>query len=185
MTQYQVGDILFIAIDNPLYRRVAAVSGSWTSHVGLIFDATPGNEIVAESSFPLSKKSSLESFKARSLGGQYAAKRLQRGLSEQEKAGIREAAEKRMGILYHTGFKLDSKRQFCSKFVYEIYREAVGLEVGSIETFHQLLRKQEKTPLWFWHLWYFGFVPWERRTVTPASLHESPLLVTIEECHRR
>jgi len=181
MTPLEVGDIVFIAIDNPLYRRVAAVTNSWTSHVGVIVEASPGKELVAESSFPVSKKSFLTDFKVRSRNGQYSIKRLNRPLSQTEKEKIVLESDKRMGILYHTGFKLDSKRQFCSKFVYEVYREATGLEIGAIETFRSLLRQGHHTPLWFWHLWYFGFIPWNRRTISPASQYNSPLLVTLEE----
>ena len=181
MKEFQVGDIAFIAIDNPLYRRVAAASGSWTSHVGVIVDAELGKEIIAESTFPLSKKTPLAEFLARSQAGQYSIKRPINPLSPADKERIQAEAEKRMGILYHTGFNFDSSRQFCSKFIFEVFRDAVGIEIGAIETFYELLQRRSKTPLWFWQLWYFGFVPWGRRTVSPASQYNSPLLVTIEE----
>lgn len=181
MAQLQIGDIVFIAIDNPLYRRVAAATSSWTSHVGIIVDEPPGMEIVAESSFPLSRRTPLLDFKARSQDGRYSIKRLKRPLSKEQKRTICLEADKRMGILYHSGFDLDSKRQFCSKFVYEVFKEASRVEIGEIVTFRALLAATHKTPMWFWRLWYFGFIPWDRRTVTPASQYTSPLLITVEE----
>ncbi len=181
MADLQVGDIAFIAIDNPLYRRVAAASGCWTSHVGVIVSSSAGNEVIAESRVPLTKLTPLAEFLARSQGGQYSIKRLQCGLNQEQKTKIRNEAEKRMGTLYHSGFNFDSPRTFCSKFVYEVFRDAIGVEIGDVETFQDLLQKQKKTPLWFWRLWYFGFVPWGRRTITPASQYNSPLLTTVDE----
>ena len=181
MAQLQVGDLVFLAIDNPLYRRVAAVSQSWTSHVGVVVAAEPGKELVAESTFPVSKKTAYPDFIARSKAGQYSVKRLTRTLTESEKQNIQKEADLRMGIFYHIGFKFDSKMQFCSKFAYEIYRQATGLEIGTLETFKTLLSKNETTPLMFWYLWYTGFIPWKRKTVTPASLYNSELFETVEE----
>lgn len=176
-----VGDIVFIAIDNPLYRRVAAATDCWTSHVGIIVDAAHGAELVAESTVPFSKITALSKFKARSASGQYSIKRLIRPLGTEEKKQLCEEAKRRLGILYHLGFNFGSKRQFCSKFVYEVYQSAISVQIGQIETFNELLRKNRTTPLWFWRLWFFGFIPWNRLTITPASQYNSPLLETIEE----
>jgi hypothetical protein len=86
-----------------------------------------------------------------------------------------------MGKLYHLGFKYESPRQFCSKFVYDAYRTATGIEIGTLESFSELLQKQPKTSLWFWRLWFFGVIPWSRITVTPASQMESLALDTVLE----
>jgi len=94
---------------------------------------------------------------------------------------LQEAAQKRMKRLYHLGFKYDSKRQFCSKFVYEVFKEALNIEVGQLETFRDLLNKNPNVSKRFWKLWFFGFIPWKRLTVTPASQLESPKLETIFE----
>ncbi|MDB5815614.1 MAG: hypothetical protein JWN23_2731 [Rhodocyclales bacterium] len=89
----------------------------------------------------------------------------------------------RLGILYHPGFKLRSKRQFCSKFVHEVYAEALAEELGSIETFDELLRKNPAVPTGFWRLWFFGRIPWSRETITPTSLYRSPRMRTIADSH--
>ena len=86
------------------------------------------------------------------------------------------AARRRTGILYDTGFGLHSHRQFCSRYVREVLAEATGVEVGEVQTFTDLLRQQPGASLGFWKLWYFGRIPWDRATVTPASLLRSPAL---------
>jgi hypothetical protein len=48
-----------------------------------------------------------------------------------------------------------------------------------VQTFHQLLQQQPGTDLGFWRAWYLGQIPWQRHTVTPASVLQSPLLQTV------
>jgi hypothetical protein len=94
---------------------------------------------------------------------------------------VQAEAARRMGKWYHLGFDLDSPRQFCSKFVYEIYRDALGVNVGTVESFRDLLQRNPSYPLAFWKLWFLGRIPWERRTITPGTQYESALLETVYE----
>ena len=165
----QEGDIIFTAIPHLLYKKVAEGTGSKSSHVGIILKDSEGNWVVAESAVPVSTYCSLEKFIKRSENGWYQIRRLKDNLSAAQIARIKEEAEKRMGIFYHLGFKYESNRMFCSKFVYEVYDAALNVKVGQLETFKELITKLPDTPLWFWKIWYFGFIPWKRITVTPAS----------------
>ncbi len=89
------------------------------------------------------------------------------------------AAQERMGKWYHLGFDYDSPRQYCSKFVYQVYRQALGVELGKLQTLEQLLNENPQANVSFWRAWYFGFIPWNRRTVTPASQLIDPQLETV------
>ncbi|WP_436977106.1 hypothetical protein [Shigella flexneri] len=51
--------------------------------------------------------------------------------------------------------------------------------MGEIETFGQLLNSNPNAKLTFWKFWFLGSIPWERKTVTPASLWHHPGLVLI------
>ena len=177
----QVGDIVFIRVGNFLYRRVAAATLSWTSHVGMVHHRAGDEWMIAESAVPRSRFCSLSRFIHRSQQGVVSIKRLREAPDAQAQAKLAEAATRRLGRWYHLGFDLDSRMQFCSKFVHEIYREAMGVELGTIENFRQLLSKNPRTSLRFWRCWFLGRIPWHRRTVTPASLYESPLLETVYE----
>lgn len=55
----------------------------------------------------------------------------------------------------------------------EVIEEATGIRVGEVETFATLLTRRPQTDLGFWRVWYFGQIPWQRETVTPASLLRS------------
>ena len=75
-----------------------------------------------------------------------------------------------------SGFDLHSRRQFCSRYVREVLAEATGVHVGEVQTFADLLQQQPGASLDFWKVWYFGRIPWQRATVTPASLLQSHAL---------
>ena len=171
----EVGDVVFIRIPFKPFREVAEATGAWTNHVGIVV-AAGDDPVVAESRFPLSGRTSLSRFVARSGAGRVAIARLKRRLSLEEKHAVTMAAERRVGVLYDTGFDLSSRRQFCSRFVREVLHEATGIQIGEVETFAQLLARKADANFGFWRLWYFGCIPWERETVTPAALLHSPAL---------
>ena len=174
-----VGDVVFIRVGARPFREVAAATGSWTNHVGVVV-STDGNEpLIAESAFPLSRTTRLSRFVARSEGGRVAVRRLATPLTAEQKFDIAAAAQKRLGVFYDTGFDLHSRRQFCSRFVREVLSEATGVAVGEAETFGTLLARQPGAKLGFWRVWYLGHIPWQRETVTPASLLRSPALTPV------
>lgn len=177
--QLQPGDIIFTSIANFLYRRVAQATGSKTSHVGIVFYDETRGWLVAESAVPTVRYSTLARFIARSDQGWAVVRRVRGGLSAEQVGLLRQQCDLRMGKLYHFGFHYASPRQFCSKFVYDCYRTAIGIEVGRLESFRSLLDSQPNTPLLFWRLWFFGRIPWTRLTVTPASQLICPTLETI------
>lgn len=180
-TELKQGDIIFIAVKHRLYREVAKATGSKASHVGIVMKDKNGNWQVAESSVPLSRHYPLQGFIQRSDQGWHCIRRLKQPLTETQIAAIKTESQKRMGKLYHLGFKFDSHRLFCSKFVYEVFQSAIGVEIGKVETFRQLQQRLPHLPLTFWRWWFFGFIPWSRRTLTPASQMNSSLLETIFE----
>jgi len=83
-----------------------------------------------------------------------------------------------MNVYYNTGFDYCSSGLYCSKFVYEVYRGALGIEVGGVESFSHLLNRNPKANLAFWKVWFFGKIPWDRQTITPASQFDSAQLET-------
>ena len=177
--QLQVGDLVFIRVGFRPFREVATATGSWTNHVGIVVAADSNGVQVAEATVPWSRRGSLQRFVARSEGGRVAVRRLAQPLTEAQIQQVDAAARRREGVLYDTGFDLHSPRQFCSRFVHEVLRDATGHTVGEMQTFHQLLQQQPGTELGFWRAWYLGQIPWQRQTVTPASVLQSPLLQTV------
>jgi Permuted papain-like amidase enzyme, YaeF/YiiX, C92 family len=172
----RVGDIVFTRIDGLPFRQVAAATGTWTNHVGIVVGFNRLGPIVAESRVPISRRTRFRRFVQRSAGGRVAILRLPRALTEEEVAMLRRSMRRRLGRLYDTGFNLRSRRQFCSRFVREVLQESTGEAVGEVQTFRELLERNPAADLRLWKLWYFGRIPWGRTTVTPESLYSSPSL---------
>lgn len=166
----EIGDAVFIQVSLLPFRKVAEATMSWTNHVGIVVDVADGEPVIAEGRVPFSGTSSWARFVKRSSGGRVALARLASPLTPAQRTALREAARKRYGVLYDAGFNLHSRRQFCSRFVREVMDEATGIKLGRIERFSELLASNPAADRRFWRLWYLGVIPWQRETVTPASL---------------
>lgn len=174
----QEGDILFISINSFLYKQVARGTGSWCSHVGFVVQEQ-GEWFVMESAVPVVKRSPLRSFLSKTCDDQVAIRRLKSGIRAAQIERLKIEANKRMGTFYHLGFKYDSKRQFCSKFVHECFRDGLGINIGKVETLEVLLEQNPDASVGFWRAWYLGLIPWQRRTLTPASQLADNALETV------
>ena len=165
--QLQIGDVVFIRIPKPPFTKVASTTSSWTNHVGIVTDISGSEPVIGESRVPLSGETTWSRFVKRSDVGRVAITRLRVPLDEVK---LKQAVKIRENILYDTGFNLHSRRQFCSRYVREVLQDAAGLEFGEVENFSTLLNRNPGADLRFWKIWYFGQIPWQRETVTPASL---------------
>jgi hypothetical protein len=174
----EVGDVVFIRIPSQPFTQVSDTTSSWTNHVGIVSDVSGAEPVIAESRVPLSGETAWSDFVKRSESGRVAVTRLDAPLDARQQAKLKQAVVARSGILYDTGFDLHSPRQFCSRFVREVLGEATGVELGEVETFATLLQRNPQADQTFWRMWYFGDIPWQRETVTPASLLRDDRLVT-------
>lgn len=177
--QLRLGDVVFIHVTPRPFKEISRVTRSWVNHVGIVTRVDGGEARIAESTFPFSRMTSLSAFAARSEGGRLAVARLPRPLSNTETHALAAATRTRLGIRYDTGFDLHSRGQYCSRFVHEILRDATGEAVGEVETFQALLARNPEAGLGFWRLWFLGRIPWQRQTVTPASLYRSTRLLPV------
>lgn len=169
----QVGDLIFIRVAAAPFKAVAKATGTWTNHVGVVTTIEDDDPHIGESSFPLSRTTTLSRFIARSEQGCIAVARLKTAITQQQVEQIQIAVQRRHGIFYDTGFSLYSGRQFCSRYVHEVLKEATGIPIGKIETLREVVTRQPNMRLGFWRLWYLGKIPWDRKTITPASLLNS------------
>jgi hypothetical protein len=173
------GDIVFTRIRWTPFRQLAAATLTWTNHVGIVVGFDGIGAVIAESRIPLSRRTRFARFVRRSAQGRVAVLRLREPLSDEDIRRLRVAARHRLGRIYDTGFNLASRRQFCSRFVREVLQESLGVAVGEVMTFRDLLERNPEADLRLWKVWYFGAIPWKRTTVTPESLYVSPSLTTV------
>jgi hypothetical protein len=171
--QLRVGDVVFIHVTPYPFRKVSEATQSWVNHVGVVTDVSGPEAVVSESTFPISRTSTLSRFVARSEAGRVAVARLDVPLTDAQAREVAVASKNRLGRFYDTGFNLNSRGEYCSRFVREVLAEATGVAVGEVETFGALLARNPDAGLGFWRVWFFGNIPWDRQTVTPASLYRS------------
>jgi hypothetical protein len=172
------GDVIFISVPFYPFQKIASTTMCPANHVGIVFNDPKKGWIVAESAVPLSRYTPLSHFLARSKGGWCTIRRLKTGLTGAQIAALKAQCDTRMNIAYDTGFDYRRGRLFCSKFVYDVYHDALGVNLGELETFSHLLARNPKADVAFWKGWFFGKIPWQRVTVTPASQYFSPELQT-------
>lgn len=177
------GDLVFIRVTPRPFLEVAKATGSWTNHVGIVVRAADGDAVIAESTFPRARRTPWPDFVARSEAGRVAVMRPAVDWTPTHLQALDLAVTRREGTFYDTGFDLHSSRQFCSRYVREVLQEATGLSVGEVQTFAQLLEQRPGVDLGFWRLWYLGRIPWQRQTVTPASVLTSDGLDRIFHGH--
>ena len=173
--QLTEGDLIFSSIDLLVCRQVARETGSWSSHVG--FAIKENNQwMIVESKVPFVCKTPLRKFLQRTRQGQIMVRRLKQPLTSEQINKVKLLASNHVGKFYHPGFDFNSDRQFCSKLVYLIYKEAMGVELGTVQTLEQLLNQNPQARIGLWYFWYFGNIPWNRKTLTPASqIHDKQL----------
>ena len=174
-----IGDLVFTTIPWRPFRQIAEVTGTWTNHVGIVVGFSRRGAVIAESRLPISCRTRFKRFVRRSAQQRVAVLRLGKPLSPEEIKRLQLATARRLGRLYDTGFNLQSRRQFCSRFVREVVQESTQVDLGEVETFADLLASYPGADLRLWRAWYFGRIPWRRMTVTPASLYASPGLTVV------
>lgn len=175
----RAGDLVFTRIEGHPFTQIAHVTNTWTNHVGIVVSSSATGVVIAESRIPISCCTTFSRFVRRSSQGRVAVLRLPWLLSAPEIRRLQQAARHRLGRIYDTGFNLHSHRQFCSRFVREVLEESTGALLGEVMTFSDLLARNPETDLRLWKLWYFGRIPWERTTITPASLYVSSSLQVV------
>jgi hypothetical protein len=182
------GDIVYIQRRNYLNYILFKIMNSHATHPSLILEKD-GKLMVAESITPVSRWTDLCEFVNSGHKGLFSVKRV-RGLevSRELSLAMTKAADRRMGVPYDLSFKLSSKKQFCSKFVYEVYKETTGIQVGKLQNFRELLAQYKTNSPTAVSLlevviraFNRGEVPWDEDTIAPASQYfDSNLELVIE-----
>ncbi|OFZ51718.1 MAG: hypothetical protein A2428_14155 [Bdellovibrionales bacterium RIFOXYC1_FULL_54_43] len=180
----QTGDIVFIEIDNFFLTRVARILGGWANHLGIVIGEKHEGFTVAESTIPVSRTSALCKFLKRSTNGLVAIRRYSGPIGPDENARIKAEALARVGVLYDLKFNFDTKRQYCSKFVHEVFKFALNVELGIIETLGELHERAKTSPTYdddmtFWKIYFTGEIPDEQRIITPESLYRDDQLISV------
>jgi len=187
------GDIVLIGLDSAFFKKVARTTNSWVSHVGLAIHDSKRGWLIYESAIPVARATPLCDYVGRAAPGELAIRRLP-SLAESDLPFLVREAQARLGVLYHQGFDYDSRRQFCSKFVHDVFLNGLAhsgklAKIGEIQTFREVFEHARAVlpPALFeelhsfWSNWFIpiGGIPMDRRTVTPHSQYIDADLDTV------
>ncbi|MGD2154371.1 MAG: YiiX family permuted papain-like enzyme [Gemmatimonadales bacterium] len=175
------GDIVFQTSRSAQSSAIQKVTGSKYSHMGIVY-VTDGEPYVYEAVEPV-RLTPLSEWVARGVGGQFVARRLADAdvfLSDRALQRMLEVGRQFEGKHYDLYFEWSDERVYCSELVWKIYKRALDLEIGRLQTIAEFdlsdpvvrSRIEER----------FGGPPAQDETViSPAAMFSSDLLVTAYE----
>ena len=176
---YRNGDIIFHESQSSQSRALRLAMNSPYTHMGVIF-IEKGDPFVYEAVGPV-KQTPLEEWVDRGTGGHFVVKRLSdadQRLTDDAIAKLKEAGEQYAGLPYDLRFEWSDERIYCSELVWKMYKSALGIEIGALQTFGDCdlsspavaEKIQERFP---------DGVPLSETVISPASMFGSEELVVV------
>ena len=178
----QEGDIIFQVSESGLSTAIQLATHSKYSHCGIIFKRDDDQWYVYEALQPV-RYTPLQQWIARGKKGHYVIKRLKDAATVLTPAVItrmKAAGKPFNGKNYDIYFGWSDERIYCSELVWKIYKAATGLEIGKLQTLKEFdlsspAVKQQMKAI------YGNHIPLDEKIISPVSMFESPLLVTVKE----
>ncbi len=176
----QDGDLVFHVSRSRQGKAVRAATGSPYTHMGLVF-FDDGRPVVYEAVEPV-RVTPLAKWVARGKRGHVVAMRLKTPPTPEQVQKLRAAATARLGLHYDLKFHWSDDRLYCSEYVWKVYREALGIELGAPQKWSDLdlggkaARRLARKRL--------GHLPDpDALILTPAQMMRSPLLFEVVRLH--
>jgi uncharacterized protein YycO len=168
------GDIIFHASRSAQSLAIQRATHSPYSHMGIIIhrDAKPFVlEAIAKVQY-----TPLRQWIARGDRQAYVIKRLRAPMTEAQARRLRESAARYVGKPYDLYFEWSDQRIYCSELVWKMYRDALGIEVGTRQKLREfdLADPVVKAKL---RERYGGNIPMDEPVISPTAMFESALLV--------
>lgn len=173
------GDIIFQTSRSGQSLPIQLATRSPWSHCGIVY-LKDGKPYVFEASTKV-KLTPLRRFVGKGEGRKFEVKRLRSAdslLTAGNLARLKAAGRAFDGLPYDSFFGWGDDRIYCSELVYKMYRNALGIAIG---TTRKLKDFDLSPPLVASALEqrYGGDIPLEEVVIAPSDLHQDPRLVTV------
>ncbi|PSL43092.1 permuted papain-like amidase YaeF/Yiix C92 family enzyme [Chitinophaga niastensis] len=174
------GDIIFQISESELSTAIQLATHSKYSHCGIIFKEKDDQLYVYEALQPV-RFTPLATWIARGKDKHFVIKRLKNAgtvITPSVIDKMKEAGKRFDGKDYDFYFGWSDERMYCSELVWKIYKEATGLEVGVLQPLKDFdlssapVKKKMKEI-------YGDHIPATEKIISPVSMFNSPLLVTV------
>jgi hypothetical protein len=179
--EFQDGDLIFHTSRSAQSKDIQLATKSAYSHCGIIYKTAGGYQVFE--AVQLVSSTPLDKWVARGEGGHFVVKRLKNAkqiLTPSARARLKKEGEKFAGKGYDLYFEWSDDKIYCSELIYKIYQRATGVEIGRLEKLSDFdlsappvqAKMKER---------YGNRIPYEEDVISPASLFDSDVLVTVAQ----
>jgi len=175
------GDVVFHTSQSAQSKAIQLATHSRFSHVGLIH-IDHGRTLVYEAVGPV-KLTALDVWIARGEGKHFVAMRLkdaEQKLNPENLRALQTVGASYRNRPYDFAFGWGDDRIYCSELVWKIYKQALGIELGSLQRLgdfdltHPVVREKM-------HQRYGDHIPLNEPVISPGTIAASPLLEKVFE----
>lgn len=174
------GDLIFQTSLSGQSNAIQLATKSKYSHCGLIYK--DGNDCYVFEAVQPVKRTSLDSWIARGQDGKYVIKRLKNAdqvLTPTTLIKMKQVGDQFNGKNYDRTFEWSDDRIYCSELIWKIYERATGIEIGKLEKLSNFDLTNEAV-LKVMKERYGNKIPTEEIVISPASIFDSELLITVK-----
>jgi uncharacterized protein YycO len=178
--EIQNGDLIFQTSLSEQSKAIQLATKSEYSHCGIIFNE--GNDYYVFEAIQPVKRTPLDKWIARGKDSEYVIKRLKNAeqvLTPTTISKMKQVGEEFRGKNYDLTFEWSDDKIYCSELIWKIYQRATGIEIGKLEKLSDFdltsdaVKKKMKER-------YGNKIPLNEIVISPASIFNSELLVTVE-----
>ena len=175
------GDIIFQTSKSQQSKAIQLATHSKYSHVGIIY--VEGDNILVYEAVQPVKLTPLHEWIKRGEKNHFVVKRLRESdkyLTSDNLLKMKTFGEKYLGKDYDIYFEWSNDRIYCSELVWKIYKEAIGIEIGKLQTLKEFDLENEIVKEIMIKR-YGESIPLDEKVISPAEMFQSSKLKTIVE----
>jgi len=173
------GDIVFHTSRSSQSLAIQRATGSRYSHMGIVY-LEEGEPFVFEAVEPV-KVTPLDQWVSRGENGHFVVKRLSNAsaaLTPEAMKRLQEVGEEFRGKHYDLYFEWSDDRIYCSELVWKMYKRALDIEVGEVQTMAEFDLSSPAVKDKLAERWG-GNPPLDEKVISPAAVFASNLLVEV------
>lgn len=177
----RAGDVIFQESMSDLSTAIKLATHSKYSHCGILF--SKDNQLYVYEALQPVRYTPLQQWIARGKGSHYVLKRLKNAdatLTAATLDKMMKTGEKYNGKDYDFYFGWSDERIYCSELVWKIYHEVTGLELGKLEQLKDFDLSSAPVKNKMKEI-YGDKIPLSEKIISPVSMFNSPLLITVAE----
>ncbi len=177
---FQSGDIIFQTSKSSQSKAIQLATGSVYSHMGIVYKRG-ADYYVYEAVQPV-KLTPLKQWIDRGKDKHFVLKRLKNAteiLTPQALKKMKEVGDRYKGKNYDLLFEWSDDKMYCSELVWKIYKEALDIEIGNLETLSnfdlspKLVKQKMKER-------YGTNIPLNEKVISPVAMFESKYLIRVD-----